>query len=77
MDLALSNLQRLICHKTQPTNQRVMFYKQVLWSFFLHVYSFQSWVIGHGGMSKRDNVLLKSPLQDVKNLLARLLQMRQ
>ena len=21
MDLALSNLQRLICHKTQPTNQ--------------------------------------------------------
>ena len=22
MDLALNNLQRLICHKTQPTNQR-------------------------------------------------------
>ena len=21
MDLALNNLQRLICHKTQPTNQ--------------------------------------------------------
>ena len=24
MDLALNNLQRLICHKTQPTNQRLV-----------------------------------------------------
>ena len=24
MDLALNNLQRLICHKTQPTNQSVI-----------------------------------------------------
>ena len=23
MDLALNNLQRLICHKTQPTNQPI------------------------------------------------------
>ena len=23
MDLALNNLQRLICHKTQPTNQHI------------------------------------------------------
>ena len=24
MDLALNNLQRLICHKTQPTNQSII-----------------------------------------------------
>ena len=26
MDLALNNLQRLICHKTQTTNQQIYFY---------------------------------------------------
>ena len=25
MDLALNNLQRLICHKTQPTNQSIFY----------------------------------------------------
>ena len=25
MDLALNNLQRLTCHKTQPTNQPIIF----------------------------------------------------
>ena len=27
MDLALNNLQELICHKTQPTNQREDYFK--------------------------------------------------
>ena len=26
MDLALNNLQRLICHKTQTTNQQTLFF---------------------------------------------------
>ena len=28
MDLALNNLQTLICHKTQPTNQNEMYKKK-------------------------------------------------
>ena len=34
MDLALNNLQRLICHKTQITNQ----FKQLLNANNLHIY---------------------------------------
>ena len=29
MDLALNNIQRLICHKTQPTNQPTHFFSLV------------------------------------------------
>ena len=37
MDLALNNLQRLICHKTQPTNQiKIWFCFFVLWHINLH-----------------------------------------
>ena len=38
MDLALDNLQRLICHKTQPTNQSIQFNIQERWSkYYLNV----------------------------------------
>ena len=31
MDLALNNQQRLICHKTQPTNQKCDFFYLGFW----------------------------------------------
>ena len=30
MDLALNNLQRLICHKTQPTNENTKWFQVLL-----------------------------------------------
>ena len=36
MDLALNNLQRLIYHKTQPTNQQ-MFYHLIILLYFSQV----------------------------------------
>ena len=32
MDLALNNLQRLICHKTEPTNQQLTLQLWEMWS---------------------------------------------
>ena len=39
MDLALNNLQRLICHKTQPTNQTVLIFRHFfrIWFWKLHI----------------------------------------
>ena len=39
MDLALNNLQMLICHKTQPTNQQTNI-PVTISQLFLNVYSF-------------------------------------
>ena len=40
IDLALNNLQGLICHKTQPTNQSIKFLKLSI--FKTHTYLFNS-----------------------------------
>ena len=47
MDLALNNLQRFICHKTQPTNPKIIisvfsfsFHSKDLLSFFFFSFSF-------------------------------------
>ncbi len=34
MDLALNNQQRLICHKTQTTNQLTNYYKKIQQKYF-------------------------------------------
>ena len=54
MDLALNNLQRLYCHKTQPTNQTNIII--ILCSFFLDfkiVYYNNYLILGHHVLDKR------------------------
>ena len=47
MDLALNNLQRLICHKTQPTNQPA---------------SFVGWLVDFYGISTILRYLMPNPV---------------
>ena len=38
MDLALNNLQWLICHKIQPTNQPMNVQLSVIWELMLYMF---------------------------------------
>ena len=42
MDLALNNLQRLICHKTQPTNLSIYLYIYI----YIYICTHTNWTIG-------------------------------
>ena len=56
MDLALNNLRRLVCHKTQQTKPK----RQIL---FIHIYLiYMIWLTKFNGMSNLFVYLMPNPL---------------